>query len=155
MSTYLFIDGDYLCGNFAKQMQRFYGSVPPIAFDTVKGKAERAFYYDAIDYNKTENETQAECDMRVAEREALHATSTVFQGFTSATGEFESRPRSVDVSRRVSTSCIPSGRSSRWRARDHGVVAKYCCISRRTNLHPGFTWSAATNSQSQATCSST
>lgn len=25
MSTYLFIDGDYLCGNFLKQMQRFYG----------------------------------------------------------------------------------------------------------------------------------
>jgi hypothetical protein len=41
MSTYLFIDGDYLCGNFAKQMQQFYGLVPPIAFDTVKGKAER------------------------------------------------------------------------------------------------------------------
>jgi uncharacterized LabA/DUF88 family protein len=93
MSTYLFIDGDYLCGNFAKQMQQFYGLVPPIAFDTVKGKAERAFYYDAIDYNKSENETQADCDRRVAEREALHAYINSLPGFHVRDGRVRKSPK--------------------------------------------------------------
>jgi uncharacterized LabA/DUF88 family protein len=89
MDTYLFIDGAYLQWHYRKQMREFYGCVPPINYDAVLGsqQAARAYYYDAVDYLKRDNETVDECKARVANCEALHDYISSRPGFFVREGD--------------------------------------------------------------------
>ena len=80
---YLFIDGNYLSTQFAKQMHAFYNHAPPIMFQELGRilKVNRCYYYDAIDYSNGANETEAEQDDRIAQRESFHDWLAELRGF--------------------------------------------------------------------------
>ena len=73
-ATYLFIDGAYLHEHYSRQMQDFYGEVPPLRFDILATNlnSERTYYYDAINYQKKASESQDEYEARIAAKHALH-----------------------------------------------------------------------------------
>src|SRR5687768_2552079 len=81
--TYAFIDGNYLHSQYERQMQAFYGQTPPILYEAVGSllAADRFFFYDAIDYQKSETETETQREERIAKREALHDHITSRPGF--------------------------------------------------------------------------
>jgi uncharacterized LabA/DUF88 family protein len=95
MSVYAFIDGNYLHSNFSKQMQAFYGVIPAINYEQLGAdlQAPRLFYYDAIDYAKADNETDAAHEQRVVEREALHDHINSLPGFHVRDGHVRRSPR--------------------------------------------------------------
>lgn len=72
MESVAFLDGRYLRTNFGEQMQRFYGVVPEWDLTPLAKwlQVDRAFYYDAIDYDPRATEQPEQAVARVAKEEA-------------------------------------------------------------------------------------
>ena len=83
VATYAFIDGNYLHTNFKGLMAAFYDVVPAIDYQRLAATldATRFFFYDAIDYSRSDGETDADYERRVADLEALHDHINSCPGF--------------------------------------------------------------------------
>ena len=98
MSFYLFVDGNYLRKAYEKTMTSFFGSAPPIEYRQLIGLGanhQRAFYYDAVDYEPRPGETPDQTEARIAERVTLHRQ-------INAIPNFHVREGYVSTGRRVS-----------------------------------------------------
>jgi len=69
-------------------MKAFYGEEPPIQFETLKHHfiAERAFFYDAIDYRRRPTETEKGRAIRIRGRKAFLNAINNLEGFHVRTG---------------------------------------------------------------------
>jgi uncharacterized LabA/DUF88 family protein len=75
MSSYLFVDGEYLRKAFETSMKRFFVTAPPMDYRPLMALGasyQRGFYYDAIDYEPRSGETADQTKARIAERVQLH-----------------------------------------------------------------------------------
>lgn len=81
MTRYLFIDGGYLREKFENCIDRYHGNdgqkvdpVIPATTSALPFMPQKTFYYDCVDDQKAENETQDEFDRRVKAQVELFAS---------------------------------------------------------------------------------
>lgn len=105
-TDYLFIDGHYLREAYKASMQRFYGEVPEMDFQSLKarfGSASRVYYYDAIDRTLAGNEKESDRDARVKRMDDLHSYLNslprwhVREGFVTRGRKRRREQKAVDV----------------------------------------------------------
>jgi len=104
VTTYLFIDGGYLRRNYAEAVRPWFGSDGEIDFRQVKGVygAERCFYYDALEDERRQNETEDQFRLRIAQDESFFNKIEESDGFFvrlgSVTGQRRNRrQKKVDI----------------------------------------------------------
>src|SRR5262249_11391796 len=75
MAGYLFVDGEYLRTQFERTMKDVWNETPSIDYGQIFGqfgRLQRGYYYDAINYDKKDNETEAEREHRISQKKAIH-----------------------------------------------------------------------------------
>ncbi len=81
-TTYLFIDGGYLRSVYRDRFEPIFGPGYPIDYRIVMEtySATRSFYYDCIDDNRRDDETDEELQKRVEAQEKLFASIDKVEG---------------------------------------------------------------------------
>ncbi len=106
MTTYLFIDGGHLRRNYAETVRPWFGSEGEIDFAQIKdgflgGGIARCFYYDALEDEKRDNETDADFNARIAREEQIFTKIEELNGYFirlgSLTGQRKRRQKKVDI----------------------------------------------------------
>lgn len=75
MKPYAFVDGNYLRTRYDDAMRRFFGKVPTLDYNSLRGAipAEKLFFYDAI--AEPDQVNQQRLDERQAELQRINRTA--------------------------------------------------------------------------------
>jgi len=109
MATYLFIDGGYLRRNYTDSVRSWFREAGEIDFRAVKGGLaqagrggiERCFYYDALEDEQREGETEEDFKLRISQDEMffnkIEELAGYFVRLGSLTGHRNRRQKKVDI----------------------------------------------------------
>jgi len=108
MTTYLFIDGGHLRTNYNNSVRQWFGTNGEINFTELKESLrgggisiERCFYYDAIEDERRNGESEVEFKVRVENDEAFFNRIEELNGFFvrlgSLSGQRNRRQKKVDI----------------------------------------------------------
>jgi len=106
MTTYLFIDGGHLRQYYAETVRPWFGSEGEIDFVQIKdgllgGGIARCFYYDALEDEQRNNESDVDFASRIARDEEVFGKIEELNGYFvrlgSLTGQRKRRQKKVDI----------------------------------------------------------